>query len=168
MNEQYTNILKDKLDAASFAKLEALDNEKLHAFVADSVEFFLQVFDVDISFGYVDGHCHDEVVSHNLLVDVDNVDIGFCHCVSEPGDDTDLVYTGYSDDANLRLFFCGHFVLPARGLARVLEFYFFELFGLFKVDSAWSKGGDCYVSFGNGNRVSRCFFVAVLAAGELI
>jgi phosphoenolpyruvate carboxykinase (GTP) len=37
MDAKYTDILKDKLDADSFAKLEALDNEKLHAFVADAV-----------------------------------------------------------------------------------------------------------------------------------
>ena len=38
MNENCANILKGKLDDASFAKLEALGNEKLFAFVADAVE----------------------------------------------------------------------------------------------------------------------------------
>ena len=38
MKEQYAKILTDKMDAPSFAKLAALDNDKLHAFVADAVE----------------------------------------------------------------------------------------------------------------------------------
>ncbi len=38
MNENCANILKGKLDDASFAKLEALGNEKLFAFVADAAE----------------------------------------------------------------------------------------------------------------------------------
>jgi len=38
MNAEYVEILKDKLDADSFAKLEALDNDKLHAFVVDAVQ----------------------------------------------------------------------------------------------------------------------------------
>ena len=38
MKEKYKNILKNKLDSDSIAKLEAMDNEKLHAFVADAVE----------------------------------------------------------------------------------------------------------------------------------
>jgi phosphoenolpyruvate carboxykinase (GTP) len=37
MKKQYADILKDKTDADSFAKLNALDNDKLHAFVADAV-----------------------------------------------------------------------------------------------------------------------------------
>jgi len=36
MKKQYADILKDRMDADSFAKLDALDNEKLHAFVADA------------------------------------------------------------------------------------------------------------------------------------
>ncbi|MDY6914145.1 MAG: phosphoenolpyruvate carboxykinase (GTP) [Planctomycetota bacterium] len=39
MDERYTKLLKEKLDADSFAKLEALESEKLFAFVADAVEF---------------------------------------------------------------------------------------------------------------------------------
>ncbi len=38
MREQYTKILKPKMDADSFKKLEVLNNDKLHAFVADAVE----------------------------------------------------------------------------------------------------------------------------------
>lgn len=38
MKDEYANILRDKMDAESFAKLEALNNEKLHAFVARAVE----------------------------------------------------------------------------------------------------------------------------------
>jgi len=38
MKETHATILNGKLDADSFAKLEALDNEKLHAFVADAVQ----------------------------------------------------------------------------------------------------------------------------------
>jgi phosphoenolpyruvate carboxykinase (GTP) len=38
MQEAVAGVLKSKLDADSFAKLDALDNEKLHAFVADAVE----------------------------------------------------------------------------------------------------------------------------------
>ncbi len=37
MQDAYADILKDKLDADSFAKLDALANDKLHAFVADAV-----------------------------------------------------------------------------------------------------------------------------------
>ncbi|MHC4294766.1 MAG: phosphoenolpyruvate carboxykinase (GTP), partial [Planctomycetota bacterium] len=37
MKDEHAKILKDKLDADSLAKLEALDNEKLFAFVADAV-----------------------------------------------------------------------------------------------------------------------------------
>ena len=37
MNPKYADILKPKADADSFAKLAALDNDKLHAFVADAV-----------------------------------------------------------------------------------------------------------------------------------
>ena len=37
MRDQYAKMLKGEMDAVSFAKLEALDNEKLHAFVADAV-----------------------------------------------------------------------------------------------------------------------------------
>ena len=37
MQQQYADILKPKMDADSFAKLEALNNDKLHAFVADAV-----------------------------------------------------------------------------------------------------------------------------------
>ena len=37
MKEDYAEILKAKMDGESFAKLEALDNEKLHAFVAGTV-----------------------------------------------------------------------------------------------------------------------------------
>lgn len=38
MNAQYAEVLKKNLDADSFAKLETLDNDKLHAFVADAIE----------------------------------------------------------------------------------------------------------------------------------
>ncbi len=38
MKEQFAQILKPKLDEASFAKLDALNNDKLHAYVADAVE----------------------------------------------------------------------------------------------------------------------------------
>ena len=38
MKAKYADTLKNKMDADSFGKLEALDNEKLHAFVADAVE----------------------------------------------------------------------------------------------------------------------------------
>jgi len=38
MKQEFANILKSKTDPDSFAKLDALDNEKLHAFVADAVE----------------------------------------------------------------------------------------------------------------------------------
>ncbi len=38
MKDQYSNILKPKMDPDSFRKLEALDNEKLHAFVVDAVQ----------------------------------------------------------------------------------------------------------------------------------
>ncbi len=38
MDEKYLKIVKDKLDDASLAKLEAIKNDKLHAFVADAVE----------------------------------------------------------------------------------------------------------------------------------
>jgi len=37
VQNRYANALKGKLDADSFAKLDALENEKLHAFVADAV-----------------------------------------------------------------------------------------------------------------------------------
>ena len=36
MKKEYADILKNKLDAASLAKLAALDNEKLHRFVAEA------------------------------------------------------------------------------------------------------------------------------------
>ncbi len=36
MQQQYADILKSMMDEESFAKLEALDNDKLHAFVADA------------------------------------------------------------------------------------------------------------------------------------
>jgi len=38
MEAKYADILKGKMDAESFVKLEALENDKLHAFVADAVE----------------------------------------------------------------------------------------------------------------------------------
>ena len=38
MKEEYAKILKDKLDDESLAKLEALGNEKLLAFVTDSIQ----------------------------------------------------------------------------------------------------------------------------------
>ncbi len=38
MKSQHADILKDRLDADSFTKLAALDNDRLHAFVADAVE----------------------------------------------------------------------------------------------------------------------------------
>ena len=38
MNDNHASILKDKLDADSFAKLDALDNDALHAFIADAVQ----------------------------------------------------------------------------------------------------------------------------------
>ncbi|HDZ22699.1 hypothetical protein LCGC14_0644590 [marine sediment metagenome] len=38
MKSQYEAVLKDKLDADSFAKLAALNNDKLHAFVASAIE----------------------------------------------------------------------------------------------------------------------------------
>ena len=38
MNAKVAQLLRATLDPASFAKLEALDNDKLHAFVADAVE----------------------------------------------------------------------------------------------------------------------------------
>ncbi|MFC1460995.1 phosphoenolpyruvate carboxykinase (GTP) [Verrucomicrobiota bacterium] len=37
MDKKYKNVLTGKLDKDSMAKLDALDNEKLHAFVADAV-----------------------------------------------------------------------------------------------------------------------------------
>jgi len=37
MNPEHAETLKDKLDPASLAKLEALDNDKLHAFVVDAI-----------------------------------------------------------------------------------------------------------------------------------
>ena len=37
MKKQYADILKGRMDAGSFAKLEAIENDKLHAFVADAV-----------------------------------------------------------------------------------------------------------------------------------
>ncbi len=38
MQDNYANILKPKTDAESFAKLQAIDSDELHAFVADAVE----------------------------------------------------------------------------------------------------------------------------------
>ena len=38
MQEHYADILRDKLDAAGLAKLEALDHDEVHAFVAYAVE----------------------------------------------------------------------------------------------------------------------------------
>jgi phosphoenolpyruvate carboxykinase (GTP) len=38
MKSQLADVLKGRMDADSFAKLDALDNDKLHAFVADAVE----------------------------------------------------------------------------------------------------------------------------------
>ncbi len=38
MNAEYETVLRGKLDADSFAKLEALDNPKLHAFITDAIE----------------------------------------------------------------------------------------------------------------------------------
>ncbi|MFW6132700.1 MAG: phosphoenolpyruvate carboxykinase (GTP) [Planctomycetota bacterium] len=38
MKDQYSAILDPRMDADSFAKLEALDNDDLHAFVADAIE----------------------------------------------------------------------------------------------------------------------------------
>jgi len=38
MQETYARTLKPKMDADSFAKLSAIDNEKVHAFVADAVK----------------------------------------------------------------------------------------------------------------------------------
>ncbi|MFP4105180.1 MAG: phosphoenolpyruvate carboxykinase (GTP) [Phycisphaerae bacterium] len=38
MQDTYANILRNKMDDSSFSKLEALDNDKLHAFIADAVE----------------------------------------------------------------------------------------------------------------------------------
>ncbi|MBS3734820.1 MAG: phosphoenolpyruvate carboxykinase (GTP) [Phycisphaerae bacterium] len=38
MKDEYANILTDKMDAESFAKLDAIDNEALHTFVADAVQ----------------------------------------------------------------------------------------------------------------------------------
>jgi len=38
MKKDYAEILKGKMDGESFAKLDALDNEALHAFVADAVK----------------------------------------------------------------------------------------------------------------------------------
>ena len=37
MDAKYTNVLRDKMDEASLACLEALPNERVHAFVADAV-----------------------------------------------------------------------------------------------------------------------------------
>ena len=37
MRQEYSDILRDKLDDDSFAKLDAIENERLHAFVADAV-----------------------------------------------------------------------------------------------------------------------------------
>ena len=37
MKNQYASLLKPKMDAASFAAMEALDNDRLHAFIADAV-----------------------------------------------------------------------------------------------------------------------------------
>ncbi|MFA6133922.1 MAG: phosphoenolpyruvate carboxykinase (GTP) [Phycisphaerae bacterium] len=38
MQEKFAKVLKGKMDADSFAKLSALDNDRLHAFVAEAVE----------------------------------------------------------------------------------------------------------------------------------
>jgi len=38
MDPRHAEILKDKLDADSLAKIEALENDKLHAFVADAID----------------------------------------------------------------------------------------------------------------------------------
>jgi len=38
MKNQYAQVLRASADEASFAKLESLDNDKLHAFVADAVQ----------------------------------------------------------------------------------------------------------------------------------
>ncbi len=38
MKDQFAQILKPLMDADSFAKLEAIDNDNLHAFVADAIE----------------------------------------------------------------------------------------------------------------------------------
>ena len=40
MDEKTASILREKLDADSLAKLEALENDKLHAFVAEAIELF--------------------------------------------------------------------------------------------------------------------------------
>ncbi len=41
MDKKFADILKPRMDAESFAKLDALDNEKLHAFIADAVQLCL-------------------------------------------------------------------------------------------------------------------------------
>lgn len=90
---------------------------KFHVF-GDFVELGLDFFHVDGRVGDVDGHGHDEVLGHDALADVDDVDVGFGHGVGDARDDADPVGARDGDDADLGdpffAFLAGHIAFPFR------------------------------------------------------
>ena len=53
----------------------------------------------------VAGQTHHEIIIHNLLVDIDNIDIGLGHGHGNACNDADLVLAGHGQNANLLCFF---------------------------------------------------------------
>lgn len=52
----------------------------------------------------VAGHGHNEIVFHDALADVDDIDICLGHCDADTCDDADFVPAGYGNNANLPCF----------------------------------------------------------------
>ena len=73
---------------------------KIHVF-GDFLELLLDIWQVDNRIGDIAGQAHHEIFVHDLLADVDDVDIGPGHGVGDTGDDAHLVLAGNGQDTNL-------------------------------------------------------------------
>ncbi len=70
----------------------------------DFCELLVEFVHIGGGVGDVAGHCHDEIVFHDALADVDDIDVGFGHGAADAGDDADLVLAGDGDNAYLPCF----------------------------------------------------------------
>ena len=82
---------------------------QVHVF-AELGKLLVQFVHIDGRLGNIAGHRHYEVLFHNPLADIDDIDVGFGHDGADAGDDADLVFSGYGDDAYLPGFIFSHVI----------------------------------------------------------
>ena len=82
---------------------------QVHVF-AEFGKLFVQFVHVGGRIRYIAGHRHYEVLFHNPLADIDDIDVGFGHNGADAGDDAHLIDAGNGHNANLPGFILSHVI----------------------------------------------------------